>query len=218
MKQKFRGKQLLKWGCVQRLTHYYSLATESEIKDGINWYSEANVFCQSLAKECNVSIQQVSGIVAAFSPQAGWIENKRYASTYLKRGKALRTKVQIGKAEAILKTENLDEIESLLAYNKGALKSKAFYKNILLSEVSTGVTIDRHAVAACLQHHSETEALPAIQMTESQYRFFESAYIEAAKKVGILPHQFQAVVWVVYRRLRGLTSHKNNELKESDPF
>lgn len=214
MKQKFQNRDLLKWGCVQRLLHYYSLATREEIKDGKEWYNNANKFCQSF----EYPLTQVAGITAAFSPQAGWIENKRYVSTYLKTGKVLRTKEQKRKAEAILNTENEVEILNLLSVRGLALKSKAFYLNILHPSVETSVTIDRHAVAACLQHYLETESLGEVRLTKKQYGFFVECYKDAAKRTGLLPHQFQAVVWVVYRRLKNLNNHNEKSHTENDPF
>lgn len=45
-------------------------------------------------------------------------------------------------------------------------------------------------------------------MSTPQYEFFVECYRKAAEWKGILPHQFQAILWMVYRRLRELREHK----------
>jgi hypothetical protein len=212
MKQKFKGEVLTMRKCVNSILRYYALSSASETREGLNWYTEANDYCKQLAERFNVSIQQVSGIVAAFSPQAGWQDNKRYALSYLISPKnQLRSLAQQLKAKKIMTLKNEDAIYHSLSTDKipKAFKTKAFFLNILHPDVVTDVTIDRHAIAACIQSTDNVQALSKEygKLTKAQYDFFQKAYVMAANEANIFPHQMQAIVWTVYRRLRDLKKY-----------
>jgi hypothetical protein len=211
MKQRFKGEVLSKRKCINNLLRYYRLANASELIEGMNWYNDAKQYATELAARFNITLSQVVGIIAAFSPQTGWAENKRYVLSFLINPKVgLKSEVQNSKARAILNMNNETDIYNALSLHKdGALKTKAFFLNILNPDVITDVTIDRHAVAASIQHPDSTEALPDNyrDYTKKQYNFLESCYVDAANEMNILPQQLQAIVWTVYRRQRDLKEH-----------
>lgn len=212
MKQKFKGDILSRQKAINSIIRFFNLATVSEVKEGLNWYSEANSYCRELSSRFNIPLQVIAGIIAAYSPQTGWQENKRYALSFLLnpkiRHKTLSQDIKARKI-ALLQCEN--EIYSALSVNDAAFKTKAFFLNILNPDIVTSVTIDRHAIAVCLQRPDNTFALSDDygKLTKKQYQFFEQAYAEAAMQLDILPQQLQAITWVVYRRLRELRQYDN---------
>jgi len=152
MKQKFKGKALSAKVCKDRILAFYNLATIAEMKEGLFWYDNANKYCRELSERFDVSLSSIAGIIAAFSPQAGWQENKRYALSFLINPKnRQRSLVQDIKARAILKLTNEADIYATLSINNAAWKTKAFFLNILNPDIVTDVTIDRHAIASCIQ-------------------------------------------------------------------
>lgn len=208
--QRYKKKTIKLSKLVKNILSFYQLATLAENNEGLIWYSDAKVYAKELASRHGLSISQVVGIIAAFSPQAGWLENKRYVVTFLLHpNSVLRSKVTIDKARAILALKNESAIYEALSIANKAYKTKAFFNNILNPDIQTNVTIDRHAIAACIQKTDNVSALDEnfAKLTQAQYEFFELAYIEAAKQVKILPQQMQAIVWTVYRRLRDLKAH-----------
>lgn len=212
-KQKFKNQILSEQKCINSIIRFYLAANTSEIKEGLNWYNEANTYCRELAGRFDISIQQAAGIIAAFSPQAGWTENKRYAVSFLIAPKnRLRSLVQDTKAKKIVKLKNESDIYNALSINGTAWKTKSFYLNILNPDIATDVTIDRHAIAVCIQHPTTIASLPKKHgdLKENQYYFFEHCYFKAAVKLNLLPHQLQAITWVVYRRLRELKEPSNS--------
>ena len=212
MKQKFKGKYLTEKKCINSITRFYNLATTSELKEGLNWYNDAKQYCIELADRFNVKVSQVAGIIAAFSPQTGWTENKRWTLSFLiSPNNWIKNDVQYEKAKAILKLTNEADIYQALSLNGTAWKTKAFFLNMLNPDVTTEVTIDRHAIAACIQSPDKVEALSDDygKLTVKQYRFLEQCYGNAAIELGILPQQLQAIVWTVYRRLRDLKQHES---------
>lgn len=212
MKQKFKGELLTEKKVINSIIRFYSLASIDETKEGMNWYNDANLYCRELTARFNVTISQVAGIIAAFSPQCGWQENKRFALSFLiSPNKIVKNEMQTRKAKTILKLQSEADIYNALSINDAAWKTKAFFLNMLNPTVLTDVTIDRHAIAVCIQHPNNTFALSQAygDLTVNQYRFFEACYVKAAVSLGLLPQQLQAITWTVYRRIRTLRQYDN---------
>ena len=220
--QKFKGKSLKLNKLVKNILSFYQLATLAENNEGMIWYNEANTYARELALRFNISVSQVVGIIAAFSPKAGWLENKRYVVTFLLHpNSVLRSKVTIDKAKVILTLNNESAIYEALSIANKAYKTKAFFNNMLNPDIHTNVTIDRHAIAACIQKTDNVFSLDeniTANLTSAQYKFFETAYTEAAKQSNILPQQMQAIIWTVYRRLRDLKAHETTAEFEAFPL
>lgn len=219
MKQRFKGEILTERKVVNSILRYYAMASIEEQREGLTWYQIAHDYCKELAVRFNISISQVAGIVAAFSPQTGWQENKRFALSFLiSPNKVIKNEIQTAKARKILTLKSESDIYRALSLNEAAWKTKAFFLNILNPTILTDVTIDRHAIATCIQHPNKTFALSDSygKLTVTQYRFFEHCYIQAAVQIGILPQQLQAIVWTVYRRQRDLRTY--DDAKGWQPF
>ena len=211
-KQKFKGNVLSLKRCVNNLLKFYALATPAEIQEGINWYKNANLYAAKLAKRFRVESMQAAGIISVFSPQTTWEQNKRFASLFLANPmRRVRSGIQSRKARRILKLNANEEIYNSLSLTDRAFKTKAFFSNITNFDKPTSVTIDRHAIAACIQNPAYTEAMTDEQakLTKAQYEFFELCYKHAATQLNLYPHQFQSIIWVVYRRLRELNNQEN---------
>lgn len=210
--QRFKNEILTERKCINSILRFYHAALPSEVINGLKWYNEAHEYCKELASRFNISLQQAAGIIAVFSPQAGWIENKRYAVSFLINPKnRLRSLVQDIKAKKIIKLKSEDQIYHALTVNDAAWKTKAFFLNILNPDINTDVTIDRHAIACCIQSTDNVYALDKTyaQPTLQQYNFFQSCFIQAAKQLDILPHELQAITWLAYRRIRELPKHED---------
>jgi len=219
MKQRFKRQTLTEKKVINSILRFYTLATIAETNEGVQWYNEANKYCRELATRFNITISQVAGIIAAFSPQCGWQENKRFALSFLINStKVMGNEVRTSKAQKILTLTSEADIYNALSINNEAWKTKAFFLNILNPDLITDVTIDRHAIAICIQSTNSTKSLSNNygKLTVIQYRFFEKCYAKAALQLDILPQQLQAIVWTVYRRLRELRLH--NDAKGWQPF
>ena len=219
MKQKFKGELLTQKKCINSILRFYSQASITEIKEGLQWYNDANLYCRELATRFDISLSQAAGIIAAFSPQTGWAENKRFALSFLYNKKQrIKSLVQTNKALKILQLTSEADIHNALALGDKAFKTKAFFLNMLNPDVQTSCTVDRHAIACCIQHPDNVHALSNKygKLTAKQYNFFKQAYITAAHELGILPHQLQAITWLTYRRIRELKEH--TEDKQWQPF
>jgi hypothetical protein len=192
----------------RRLLNIYRKSKALKVySEGLNWYGEAHKFALHLASVYGVPVEKCAGIISALSPQVTWEVNKKDAEILIaglsahinvnEQYKAHRFSTyskNVLKAEQIFYTEN--PVVDFFSEKTGA-KTLAFFLNILHPAKQTRVTIDRHAIAAWEGDGERgSRAVHA-----ALYKKIENDYIKAAKKVGIMPHDFQAVIWVTYKTI-----------------
>lgn len=208
-KQKIKGKVFTERKIVNNLLRYYNLCTPEEIEQGKNWYREANEFCRELAETYGVEVWKVAGITAALSPQTSWNQNCQWARQFIQnRGRAfIANRERTIKAKNIYKATDHSGVEDMLGADPtSAKKTKAFYRNILLPGYCDTVTIDRHHLAACLLRPERLRPIDnrEAKITHVQYDFLAHCTALVARKVGMVPSECQAAIWLAIRRLRGL--------------
>ena len=191
MKQKFKGRTLT---TIKTGNKIIKIFKQSNL-DGLNWYPEANEFAQILSNKFNVELIKVCGIIGALSPLKSWDENKRIAESFLSTGKSYHTKVMTKKCNDILNSNGtIEEITEILKGNK----ITSFFLNIY-DQNYNGVTIDRHAICLAVGEVLNDDSL---QLSLNQYNFFVNCYRISAQKLGVQPHQVQAVTWVEWRKFK----------------
>lgn len=184
----------------QQIMKIYDLATQDEINDGMLWYKRAYAFCETLAENFDTTVRHAAGVVAALSPACKWEQNLIDAvSIFIDGADAVVTSYSLNKDKAFRIAHWHEDPEEVL----GGDKVTSFYHNILAYDRAGHVTIDRHAVKAAVPHGSNLTANEASYYanTPTKYAKMSEAYRIAAKKLNILPHQLQAIVWVTWRRL-----------------
>ena len=199
MKQIFKGKELTRRKVVNNILRYYELSNGA----GMKWYDEANELAQEVAEKTGHSLMNVAGVIAALSPQTSWELNKVYLVRFMRDGLKAKANTGANKVKALkcLNASTVEEIKVILNGNK----TTNFFLNILFPDVDGIATIDRHAVAICIQRPKGAKAISeGVVLTDKQYLFFESCYVSAAKELGIKALELQAITWVSYRLVRGL--------------
>jgi hypothetical protein len=173
----------------------YRLAHESERTSGMGWYPVAH----ELASELGEGVSTGAAVIAALSPQIGWLANISAARS-LVASRSHEEAQSIGalgdgisKALAILEGSP----PSLVL---GGRKVRSFYRNILYPSRAGAVTVDRHAVAIAL--HGIGGRSPSDKWLEraGTYALVASIYRSEARRAGILPQQLQAICWLAHRR------------------
>ena len=63
---------------VGNIVKIYKQATESEITEGMHWYSNANQYCQEISNKTNneISVEHIAGVTSALSIRNEWSRNK----------------------------------------------------------------------------------------------------------------------------------------------
>jgi len=199
MKQIFKGKELTTRKVINNINRYFELSNG----DGLNWYTQANELAVEIANKTGYNVMNVAGVIAALSPQTSWELNKIYLVRFMRDGIQAKANTGANKYKALkcLQATNVEEIKIILNGNK----TTNFFLNILFPDVDGIATIDRHAVAICIQKPEKASAISeGVVLTDKQYLFFESCYVACAKELGIKALELQAITWVSYRKVRGL--------------
>lgn len=186
----------------------YKLAKPSEIKHGLTWYVNANSDCKEIAEKLELPLHIVIGVVSALSPNNKWERNVINAEdlcTAFINGQDMDS-VKVStyhkmkeKAWSILETmPSYDETIEIL----NGKKIVSFFRNISGDE--TDITIDGHARNI---YYNDKQGLttPNTNIKKNEYKDIQKAYLRASKKLGIKAYELQAITWVAWRRIHGIT-------------
>ena len=184
------------------IVNVYMSADDVTIADGRSWYVRAHAIACELAPGDPAT---GAGVLAALSPQMGWLRNVALAREYVATSKAPKgiTGDNALKAEKIL-SGAFSPLEIL-----GGDKVRAFYACIIDPGNVESVCIDRHAFDVAVGRVTSDETRKALRRV-GVYDAFAAAYREAARILSelfgetILPSQVHVVTWVVWRKLKGI--------------
>ena len=187
----------------------YQLATPQERAEGMQWYSIAQSIAQDIAARYELPEATVVTVLAALSPRNRWDRNvadcEAICSAFVSGGspQAMEHKActfKSNKLKAIAALEHsLSTDEAALAILKGP-KVSEFYRCI---RGESDVCIDGHAW--CI-HQNERRGLAEVpKITPKMRQAIKADYLAAAKVVEITGYQMQAITWLAWRRIHGVT-------------
>ena len=186
----------------------YKLANPSEIKHGLTWYVNANTDCMRIANTLELPLHIVIGVVSALSPNNKWERNivnaEDLCNAFINGQDMDSIKVSTyhkmkEKAWSILQSmPSYDETITIL----NGKKIVSFFRNISGDE--TDITIDGHARNI---YYNDRQGLttPNTNIRKLEYLDIQKAYLRASKKLGIKAYELQAITWVAWRRIHGIT-------------
>jgi hypothetical protein len=192
---------------VRNILKLYRQATQEDTINGVEWYARAERMAKTIARDADLPLPTVIGVMAALSPNNRWERNCRDAATMCQawqNGDSMDSfKVSCyntmkAKAWSIL-VDELDDDQDILTRLNGQ-KIRSFYSNIRgLDEV----TIDGHALNIA---RGKREGLTSdkTNMGKREYRELQAAYVRAAKRVGVKPHVLQAITWTTWKRVHNI--------------
>jgi len=192
---------------VRNILKTYRIATVSDVSYGVEWYDKAKRMASWIAKETNIPETTVIGVMAALSPNNRWERNCKDALTMCQAWISGYTtddfKVSCynkmkQKAWSILEDDLTTDDDILTRLN--GQKIRSFYSNIRgLDEV----TIDGHALNIA-RGRREGLTSDKTNMGKKQYRELQLAYVTAAKRVKVKPHELQAITWTTWKRIHNI--------------
>jgi hypothetical protein len=194
---------------IDNIKAIYQLATLTEKQDGINWYPNARQIARDLADRHGIHAAEAAGVIAALSPRNRWERNVQDADSLIAAfqaggaEQAQLTKVctfgaNKAKAIRILAAGVLTDAD-VLAILSGP-KLQEFYSCI---QGINDVCIDGHAFCIWAANRTGLKDVPAIGVRLR--REIKADYLAAAEGLGITPSACQAITWVTYRRIHGVT-------------
>ena len=188
---------------VRNILKVYRRATAEDISSGLEWYDRAARYAKIISTKYFIHRNTVIGVMAALSPNNRWERNvkdtERMVQAWVNGEDLTDFKVSCyntmkAKAWSILEDDLADDDDILTRLN--GQKIRSFYSNIRgLNEV----TIDGHALNIA-RGYREGLTTDKTNMGKKLYLDMQAAYVKAAKRVGILPHELQAITWTTWKR------------------
>ena len=192
---------------IYNITSVYRDADETQHAEGLLWYSDAQKAAHNIAVKYDIAVYIVAAVIAALSPNNKWSRNVSNADAligaFIRGDGLLSVKVSTynkmkQKAWDILAAR--PDYDGAKAMLKGQ-KITSFFMDIM---GEFNVTIDGHARnIAYGERVGLTDDRTNIGVRE--YRDLQAAYEEAARRVGLMPYQLQAITWRVWRDRHGIT-------------
>lgn len=188
--------------CITNLLTVFDGATDAEMASGTVWYSDRaaqavdDIVAAAGTAGKHITRRQAAGILAALSPQTGWGQNVVGALEFVLTGYAhVQDARNNDKAARILAGESPDDV-------LGGRKVRSFFRNIAEPTVVGPVTIDRHAVSILFGQPLNERQQKVLEKLGA-YTFAAGIYRTVARRLGIAPHELQAITWQAWRRQHG---------------
>tara|TARA_R100001015_G_scaffold18216_1_gene10971 strand:+ start:1825 stop:2439 length:615 start_codon:yes stop_codon:yes gene_type:complete len=191
---------------IHNITSVYRDADEIQHAEGLLWYSDAQKAAHNIAVKYDIAVYIVVAVIAALSPNNKWSRNIVNADALIGafiRGDGLLS-VKVSTYHT-MKRKAWDILAARPDYDgaKAMLKGQkitSFFMDIM---GEFNVTIDGHARnIAYGERVGLTDDRTNIGVRE--YRALQAAYEEAARRVGLMPYQLQAITWRVWRDRHGI--------------
>lgn len=176
-----------------KISHTIGMASELQHNQGMTWYQRAHMNATVIAMDAEITVRHAAGIIAALSPMTTWEGNLRDAANLARRKRTTFTTYPANVSKAKLIRRGASP-ESVL----GGHKVTSFFRLIYDPTNDYDVCVDRHAVKVCTEHQWIDDRESA-QYLRVCYHNCAEAYRNVAKALGILPHQAQAISWIVQR-------------------
>ena len=191
---------------IHNIVSVYRDADKTQHAEGLLWYSDAQKAAHNIAVKYDVAVYIVVAVIAALSPNNKWSRNIVNADALIGafiRGDGLLS-VKVSTYNK-MKQKAWDILAACPDYDgaKAMLKGQkitSFFMDIM---GEFNVTIDGHARnIAYGERVGLTDDRTNIGVRE--YRALQAAYEEAARRVGLMPYQLQAITWRVWRDRHGI--------------
>ena len=180
---------------------------ETQHAEGLLWYPNAQKAAHDIAVKYDIAVYLVVAVIAALSPNNKWSRNVTNADALIGafiRGDGIDS-VKVSTYHK-MKQKAWDILAARPDYDgaKAMLKGQkitSFFMDIM---GEFNVTIDGHARNIA---YGERVGLTddRTNIGKKEYRALQAAYEEAARRVGLMPYQLQAITWRVWRDRHGIT-------------
>ncbi len=185
----------------------YRSAEPQHLEYGHKWYRVQHDCCIVIAERYHTTIETVCGVAAAISPGLRWERNLYWAEQLIRYP---------GEKDIKVPTYNWANVEKAYRIISGAdperalsgPKVTAFYRLLLDPCNDRDVCVDGHAynIATgqdkCIRKNPDN-VRETIKVSRPVLREVTQAYVGAAKRLRMHPHQLQAVTWLVWRDKTG---------------
>lgn len=175
------------------LDYFFNIATDENIKNGINWYKIANKEAQKIAIKYDIDIYKVSQVISALSPRNKWKQNIIDAN---KVCDAYKLGLHPTDIKVCTFHSNKFKAFNILANNVSitdkSLKTFNFVNNITYLN-NDFLTIDIWHLRACFNNLIK---INNASIGRIAYEQIKQLTIKKANKLGLKGYEFQAILWL----------------------
>tara|TARA_R110002096_G_scaffold289906_1_gene484181 strand:- start:56 stop:667 length:612 start_codon:yes stop_codon:yes gene_type:complete len=180
------------------LDYFFNIATNEDIKNGLNWYKIANNEANIIAKKYNLDVYKVSQVISALSPRNKWNQN-------IKDSDKLCEAYCLGLNPEDIKVctfhTNKFKAFNILANNaeitSSSLKTFNFVNNIAYLN-NDFLTIDIWHLRACFFNDIKINNASIGKLAYQQIKVLT---IDKANKLGLKGFELQAIIWLSAQKI-----------------
>ena len=177
----------------KNLDQLFNLATNDQIKQGIEWYKIANKEANKIAKKYNLDVYKVAEVISALSPRNKWKQNIKDAD---KLCEAFTLGLHPTNIKVCTFHTNKFKAFNILASNtqitNNSLKTFNFVNNIAYLN-NDFLTIDIWHLRACFNNMIK---ISSATIGKIAYQQIKDLTIKKANKLGLTGFEFQAIIWL----------------------
>lgn len=139
--------------------------------------------------------------MSVLSPNVSFVQNVKSLEAFLETGGNCtvstysKQKVKADEIYALSDEATEEDVKAIIG--KG-LKTLAFFENIYRPHTSQAVTVDLWQVRWAKAKRIIPKSA-GVQPTIKQYRLISASIQRRAKRLGMMPHEYQAMTWVEIR-------------------
>lgn len=189
--------------CTRRIGAVYRLASADQLAAGSRWYADGARVVDQVADAGRIDRERAAVIVAHLSPRTTWSRNVAGALQLVQHGRAdYCMGANITRAMLALTMS-----DPWTTFGPDARKIKRFALNLLGRK--DVVTVDVWAARVALGRGwgpewrtGADDGLDVVMGRVGVYEALETAYLNAARRIGAEPPAVQAATWIVARNGR----------------
>jgi len=180
------------------LDYFFNNATDSEIKEGLNWYKNANEFVNNISNKYNINPYKVASVVSSLSPRNKWQQNLIDAEKVCEA-----FKLGLHPTDIKVCTFHTNKFKAFNILNNNtsitdkSLKTFNFVNNISYLD-ETSLTVDIWHLRACF---NKMIKINSASIGRVAYEQIKTLTINKANKLGLKGYELQAVIWLTAQRL-----------------
>lgn len=190
---------------VEGLQRFYAMASAVELAQALEAYPSYHYMLNCIATQYKQPLDRVVAAFVSLSPNSDYMGNLRSLVSVLE---GLRHGVAL--EAVVVSTYNhckqrawkylLGELD--FVHTTKGKKILNFYHNILEPKNPLWVTVDGHIVAAW--YGADNMTMKQALLNARTYEQIKSGVQQLALAEGLVPNQYQAVVWFVRKRFLGI--------------
>jgi hypothetical protein len=176
---------------------FFNKATKKDIKNGLNWYPDANKHAKNISIRHGLDLYKVAQVISALSPRNKWKQNIKDAD---KVCHAFNIGLQPEDVKVCTFHTNKFKAFNILNNNvnitNNSLKTFNFVNNIAYLN-NDFLTVDIWHLRACFFNDIK---INNAAIGKIAYNQIKELTIKKANKLGLKGYEFQAIIWLTSQK------------------